>query len=252
MILSGGGCLKKIIALSALFLIVLAIVTGFLFYKGIIRINTPSEIDYPVRGIDLSSYQGEVDWEVLSKQNIDFAFIKATEGSTHVDPNYKYNIENAAKTHLRVGSYHFFSFESSGSQQADNFIANVMKTENMLPPVVDIEFYADYKFNPPDKEIVRKNLKELLEKLESNYGMKPILYATRTSYRRYISGTFTDYDIWIRDVYFTPSLEDDREWTFWQYSDKEKLKGYNGVEKHIDMNVFNGSKEEFQRYGRGD
>lgn len=212
---------KRIAILSSAFMIIM-LIAGILFYNRIIRINTPSEEEYPVRGVDLSSYQGEVDWDVLSKQNIDFAFIKATEGSTHIDPYYKYNIENALKTHLRVGSYHFFSFESSGSQQADNFIANVAKTENMLPPVVDIEFYADYKSNPPDKENVRKNLKEMLEKLENYYGMKPIIYATGTSYRHYISGSFSEYDIWIRDVYFTPSLADDREWTFWQYSDKER------------------------------
>ncbi len=238
---------RTAIIVCACFIVLLTI--GLLFYKGVIRINTPSEADYPVRGIDLSSYQGEVDWGVLSKQNIDFAFIKATEGSTHVDSNYKYNIENALKTDLRVGSYHFFSFESSGSQQADNFIKHVAKTENMLPPVVDIEFYADYKSNPPDKENVRQNLIELLEKLEASYEVKPILYATQSAYKRYISGAFSEYDIWIRDVYFTPRLEDGREWTFWQYSDKERLDGYNGVEKYIDMNVFNGSEEEFRRYG---
>lgn len=225
---------------------------GILFYNGVIRINTPSEAEYPVRGVDLSSYQGVVDWDVLAKQNIAFAFIKATEGSTHVDPNYQYNIENAQKTHLRVGSYHFFSFESSGFRQADNFIAHVAKTENMLPPVVDIEFYADYKSNPPDKAHVQKNLMEMLEKLENHYGLKPIIYATMSSYKRYISGSFLEYDIWIRDVYFKPNLPDGREWTFWQYSDKEKLKGYNGVEKYIDMNVFNGSEEVFFRYGYAD
>jgi lysozyme len=238
---------RTAIIVCACFIVLLTI--GLLFYKGVIRINTPSEANYPVRGIDISSYQGEVDWCVLSKQNIDFAFIKATEGSTHVDSNYKYNIENAIKTDLRVGSYHFFSFESSGSQQADNFIKHVAKTENMLPPVVDIEFYADYKSNPPDKENVRQNLIELLEKLEASYEVKPILYATQSAYKRYISGAFSEYDIWIRDVYFTPRLEDGREWTFWQYSDKERLDGYNGVEKYIDMNVFNGSEEEFRRYG---
>jgi lysozyme len=242
---------KKII-IPCSFLIIVIVTVGFLFYKGIIRINTPSKEDYPVRGVDLSSYQGEVDWEVLAKQDIDFAFIKATEGSSFIDPKYSYNIENALKTHLRVGSYHFFSFESSGTRQAEHFIKTVAKTENMLPPVVDIEYYADYKSNPPDKENVQKNLKELLEQLESNYGMRPIIYATRISYKHYIRGAFSEYDIWIRDVYFTPSLEDDRKWTFWQYSDKEKLDGYNGVEKYIDMNVFNGSEEEFGKYRTGD
>lgn len=229
-------------------ILIMVITLGILFFKGIFKINTPSRSKYPVVGVDISSYQGEIDWQVLSNQDIQFAFIKATEGSSFVDKNFAYNFEEAIKTDLRVGAYHFFSYDSSGSTQANNFIANVPKSSKMLPPVVDVEFYGDKEKNLPDKDEVTENLTALLKKLEDYYAVKPIIYATRKSYKLYISGSYPDYDIWIRDVYFTPKLLDGREWTFWQYSDKGRLDGYRGVEKYIDLNVFNGSQDEFNKY----
>jgi len=233
---------------------VLAGITGFfiipavilpLVYTGIVRLNRPSEEKYPVRGVDVSYYQGDIDWNVLAGQDIDFAFIKATEGSAHTDPKFAENWKNAAQTGLYIGAYHFFSYDSSGAAQAENFINTVTPTENILPPAVDIEFYGDKNKNPPSREETRVILDELLEKLETHYGRKPIIYATGKSYKLYISGGYVDYPIWIRDVYLTPSLPDNRSWTFWQFSNKEKLDGYNGEEKYIDMNVFCGSEEEF-------
>ena len=80
--------------------------------------------------------------------------------------------------------------------------------------------------------------------------MKPIIYATKKSYNMYISNYYNEYDVWIRDVYSFPKLNDSRKFTFWQYSHKKRLKGYTGPEKCIDMNVFCGSKEEFEKYGK--
>ena len=242
--------MKKKIIISAVIIAVLmaaAVIPAELFMNGFIRIN-PSEKDYPVRGIDVSSYQGEIDWNVLSSQDIDFVFIKATEGSGFADKNFDYNYNEAIKTRLRVGAYHFFSYESSGETQADNFIKTVEKTENMLPPVVDLEFYGNYEKNPPNRETVSVELQKCLDRLEEYYEMKPIIYATSRSYSRYLSGEYENYDIWIRSMISVPNFRDGRKWTFWQYSDKGELNGYNGEEKYIDMNVFNGTREDFKKY----
>lgn len=197
----------------------------------------------------ISSYQGDIDWNVLASQNIDFAFIKATEGSGFVDPMFKTNYSKATKTNLRIGAYHFFSYDSSGLTQAENFIAVVSKSENMLPPVIDVEFYGDKADNLPDKAETQKNLSLMIEKLEEYYGKKPIIYSTGKAYDLYISDAFRDYDIWVRNVFTSAGLSDGRKWTFWQYTDKAKLDGYNGEEKYIDMNVFNGTEKEFADYG---
>ena len=64
----------------------------------------------------------------------------------------------------------------------------------------------------------------------------------------YLDGAYGDCDIWIRNVYIPPSLSDGRDWTFWQYTNKGYLKGYQGKEKYIDINVFHGTEEEFRNY----
>ena len=109
-----------------------AILFGLLVYQGKITINHPSEEDYPIRGVDVSYYQGEIDWGILAEENIDFAFIKATEGSSHIDTKFKENWEQSGKTRLKRGAYHFFSFDSNGEAQAEHFISVVPKEEGML------------------------------------------------------------------------------------------------------------------------
>ena len=113
----------------------------------------------------------------------------------------------------------------------------------MLPPVVDVEPYGAYK------DITEKDVSELTDWLtvtEEYYGIKPIIYTTSKWYNKQIKDSFPDYDIWIRSVYSKPNK--DVNWTFWQYSDRMRLDGYDGEEKYIDMNVFCGSAEEFAGY----
>lgn len=220
----------------------------FLFYTGALLFNNPSKAAYPVRGVDVSHHQGEIDWNVLSEQNIRFAYIKATEGANFIDKNFLKNFDGAMRAGLRAGAYHFFSYDSSGESQSENFISVVPIRRGMLPPVVDIEFYGDKQSNPPDKEKTRRQLKLLLQRLEEHYRMKPVIYTTGRVYALYIAQDFFEYHIWIRSVFRSPALADGRGWTFWQYTDREKLPGYDGREKFIDMNVFNGSAEEFAAY----
>ena len=235
--------------------IILIMLLGGLFFvilnSGIVWFNMPSKKNYPVMGVDVSAHQGNIDWKILSRQNVSFAFIKATEGSGWVDKKFAYNFTYSMKYGLIVGAYHFFSFDSDAISQSENYIKNVPKDMNLLPPVVDIEFYGDKNKNIPDVETTREQLKKLLERLEEYYQKKPIIYATNTSYNLYIKDNFEEYKIWIRDIFSTPNLKDNRKWTLWQYTNRERLEGYNGEEKFIDMNVFNGSYEEFMKLVEG-
>lgn len=235
-----------LVAAGAIFMI--WIVLFLLVWNGVILLNGASAAAYPVQGVDVSSYQGDIDWETLSSQEISFAFIKATEGSSFVDQYFHYNFAQAQKTNLAVGAYHFFSYDSSGITQAENFIETVIPYEGMLPPVIDVEFYGDKEKSPPAKKDVDAQLKEMLDALEEHYGVKPILYATEKSYALYLSGDYEEYDIWIRNVITKPQLSDERQWQFWQFTNRKRLAGYSGEEKYIDMNVFNGSEEAFQQY----
>ncbi len=238
--------MKKVKIISKTVMILL--LAAFLIYKAVVFTSRRALEKFDVRGVDVSSYQGNIDWATLAENDIDFAFIKATEGTSHKDRFFEKNIKEIAETGLVAGAYHFLSFESDGKGQAKNFISSVKKEDISLPPVIDLELYGEYAHNPPPSEQVRKILDEMVEGLYAEYGSYPIIYTNRRAYTLYVSGAYKNCDIWICDIVKKPSLPDGREWKFWQYSHTEQLSGYVGEEKYIDMNVFNGSPEKFEEY----
>ena len=235
----------RIISVLVIFIALSFIVLAFLLWNGIIHFNNPPSGS--VIGVDVSSYQGDIDWEILSSQDISFAFIKATEGSSYVDPYFENNWENAADTDLRIGAYHFFSFESSGETQADLFCSTVTPVDNMLPPVIDVEFYGRFE-SEKDLNIseVKHELRILVDLISDKYGMNPIIYASDESYEAIVKNDFDDCDLWFRSVYF--SIPNEIEAVFWQFSNRHRLDGYSGEEVYIDMNVFCGRSEDFENY----
>ncbi len=226
----------------------IAAALGLLRWRGLILLSHEADpAQWEVFGVDVSSYQGSVDWTALAGQGVDFAFIKATEGSILQDRQFAANWAGAAAAGVRAGAYHFLSYDSPGETQADNFIAMVPATEGALPPVVDIEFYGEYLETPPEKEHVRAILDPLLERLEEHYGVKPILYVTYRSYYRYIAGGgYGDYPIWCSSPTVFPLVPG---WDFWQYSHSARLAGYDGAQDRIDLNIFRGSRSEFEQFG---
>ena len=235
-----------------LLILAAAALLGFflLRWRGLILYSHESDPEqWEVFGVDLSSYQGTVDWTALANQGVDFAFIKATEGSLLQDTRFSANWTGAAEAGIRAGAYHFLSYDSPGETQADNFISALPVTQGALPPVVDIEFYGEYLEHPPDKARVQSILDPLLEKLEAHYGVKPILYVTYRSYDLYLKEGYEDYLFWFSSPALMPFW---RPWTFWQYSHSARLEGYTGGEERIDLNVFRGSREEFlELFGPG-
>ncbi len=238
---------KKRILVLAVFL--LALCCGayvWLVYHGYVLLNNPSKRKYPVVGVDLSHYQGAVDWPVLSGQEITFVYIKATEGSGHVDSRFSQNWEEAEKTDLKVGAYHFFSFDSPGVTLAENFISQVVPYDGMLPPAVDVEYYADKREHPPEAAAVREQLQVMLDRLEAHYGMRPVIYCTEEVWDAYLDGCYEAYPLWIRNVFTKPGISD--PWTFWQYSNRGRLSGYTGDEEFIDLNVFYGDRAAWEEW----
>lgn len=238
---------KKLIALVASIGILLMI--ALITYGITNTVNQEKRADHPVKGVDLSAYQGEIDWKVLAEQNIDFAFIKATEGSDYVDGQFKKNWEASQKTGLKVGAYHFLSYDTSGKNQADNFIKNVPVSKSNLPPVVDLELYGKYEETPMAREQAKVILDELLKELEKNYGVKPIIYTSQRIFNMYIGTDYKDYKIWIVDLdnSWPETLPNGEKFTFWQYSQRGMLDGYNGDETFIDMDLYNGTYAEFKK-----
>ena len=195
-------------------------------------------------GVDISSYQADVDMEKLKEQGIAFVFIKATEGSSHRDKRFAENWENAAKAGLPAGAYHFFSYDSAGRTQAENYIGAVGDDlSGRLLPAVVVDYYGDKEENPPEKEDVVRELTVFLDALETKYGVKPILYTRPDIYRKYLEESFPDCKLWISSLY-TPLRWNHRgDWYIWHYLNRGVLEGYSGGEKYIDLDVLNKEKD---------
>ncbi|MGI6721673.1 MAG: GH25 family lysozyme [Anaerovoracaceae bacterium] len=238
------GRLAALAACAAAIILIIAAVVNIHAYFSIPVSDSGS---YEIKGVDVSSYQGNIDWGTIEKQNIAFAYIKATEGSSHVDRKFAQNWENIDHTGIRKGAYHFMSLETSGKAQAENFISHVDKEHGMLPPVIDAELYGNFTAANVTADSVQAILEPLSDTLEKEYGRKPIIYTNRHFYNSYISGRY-DNELWIADMSVRQPLDDGKKWTFCQYSISGQLKGYSGGVKSIDLDVFNGSRMAFFKY----
>lgn len=223
-------------------LLLLLIIWGI---SAIIHTNQVNHT-YIVKGVDVSAYQGDIDWSTLEDQGVYFAFIKATEGEDYTDEKFEENWKNIESTGIRRGAYMFWQFGEDGDKQAQYFIKTVSAGKNDLPPVIDLELYGDYLDNPLDKDQVIANLTKTVQALKKNYDKDPIIYTNYLTYNTYLKDEFEDLNIWICDLDdVEPSLSGDHTWTFWQYSQRGILNGYEGSERFIDMNLYNGTLKEF-------
>ena len=240
--------MKKIIIPIIAFVVVLALafLTVFILAKQKVIFINEWFVDKSSStiGVDISSYQADVDMEKLKEQNIKFIYIKATEGSTLRDEKFTVNWENGDKAGLLSGAYHFFSYDSPGSNQAENFIKTVGdNVKRRLLPVVDVEYYGDKEQNPPAKEDVVRELTVFLNKLEEHYGTKPMIYTRSDIYDKYLEGFSGEYKMWMSSLYTPLSWNYKGDWYIWQYLNRGTLEGYSGGEKYIDLNVLNKEKD---------
>ena len=228
---------KRIWIITGLALAVFILTTGILLVKRKIWFVSPNENIYQVRGLDISHHQGEIDWDRVDPE-YRFVFVKATEGDTFRDKRFLENIEGIKRTNRIAGAYHFFHFNYSGIEQADNFIRTVGDLIQ-LPPVVDFE----YSGNPSeyDREILIRELRACIERLETHYCRRAIIYTTPTAYRQIIQGHF-DSPLWYRSI-ILPVKRNMKNLVFWQYHNSAVIEGVNTI---VDLNVFKGTLEELR------
>ena len=236
--------LLKIVIIIAAVLLVIFLTVFILAKMKIVFINEWFvDKSNSTIGVDISSYQADVDMEKLKEQDIRFVYIKASEGSRLQDDKFASNWENALKTGLPSGAYHFFSFDSPGSTQAENFIKAVGDDiKGRLLPVVDVEYYGDKEKNPPEKEDVIRELTVFLNAVEDKYGVKPMIYTGAGIYENYLSDLAPEYKFWISSLYTPLSWNYHGDWYIWQYLNRGRLEGCSGGEQYIDLNVLNKEK----------
>lgn len=204
--------------------------------------------NFSVHGVDVSRWQENINWVKLRAHGANFAFIKATDGGDHLDKMFKVNWNNTRAAGVPRGAYHFMYWCRSGIEQAKWFIRNVPKEKGALPPVIDAEWNHQSRSCKQNQSpaLVRKRMKEFMDVVERHYGQKPIIYTAPDFYEDNLEGHFTEYPFWLRSVAEHPQGRyPDRSFTFWQYSGTG-LSG--GVDTQIDLNVFNGTQESWQKW----
>jgi lysozyme len=222
---------------------IVAAVVGLAGYRsGLWRFNYPSASEFPIRGIDVSHHQGEIDWARVATEGIRFAYIKATEGGDFRDSRFAENWAGASESAIAVGAYHFYTLCRSGREQAENFMEVVPEDTDALPPAIDFEFVGNCDRRPPPGEVLRE-LSTFAQLIEQRYGKTPLLYATYDSLDTYHPEDAVRGGLWIRDVFGRPNLPD-AVWRIWQFADNTRIRGIDGP---VDQNVLNGSEGEFLR-----
>jgi lysozyme len=219
------------------------------------RAPKPSEAldiskDFAIHGIDVSKYQGDIDWQAVADSgNVNFAWIKATEGGDRLDPKFAQNWAAARAVGIPRGAYHFVYWCRPWQEEMAWFERNAPVEAGSLPPVLDVEA-------TPESGTCKKTLypaetvatmRAMLGEMERHYGKKPVIYSTVDFYEAILSeGALSDYPIWVRSTKHHPSVRyGQRKWHFWQYQSD----GYvPGIRTAVDRNAFHGSSAEWKQW----
>jgi lysozyme len=232
-----------------LLLIAISVTVGIYYYYKPIFVRYPAfgidlPITYTIHGIDVSRYQGAIDWEEVKSMEIKnvkigFSFIKATEGVNDEDKRFGRNWKEAKKAGMARGAYHFFNPYRSGKEQAQNFIETVVLSAGDLPPVLDVE-----QVGSVSKLQLQQRIEDWLQIVEMHYKVKPIIYTGADFYTNNLAGRFDAYPLWVAHYLVKDKPRVNREWSFWQHNETGRV---NGIITKVDFNVFNGDSTAFKK-----
>ena len=212
------------------------------YKKSILHIDTiinPFIIKKPsvcIKGLDCSMWQKGIKWHLVDS-NFTFVFIKATQ-NLRTDINFKNNWE---KCSIPKGAYHFFAPTINGETQAKHFLSVVKIEKGDLPPVIDVEYTRLWR--RCNRYTAVKNLKLMLDYIEKETGVVPIIYTNCGFWNKYIYNytkwEISKYPLWVANYYVEkPKIPLGWEkWTFWQYTPYGKISHHH---TDWDMNFYNG------------
>jgi lysozyme len=221
-------------------LIALILVAGLLTLFGIWIPNYPSRSTYPIRGVDISHHQRAIRWDQISSSEVQFAYIKATEGGDFRDNDFRQSWAGAKNAGVAPGAYHFYTLGTTGHRQAANFIATVPIDSAALPPAIDLEISGYNRSHAESVQDFQRELSDFMEDVSAQYRKAPVIYTTLDFQKDYLSGMTLD-RLWIREVMLKPRTP----WAFWQFSSRGRVRGIQGF---VDLNVFRGTRAEFEKF----
>ena len=197
------------------------------------------EVTY--EGIDVSHYQGTVDWTQVKAAGIHFAFAKATQGTANVDPEFAANWQGMRAAGLVRGAYHYLDPDQDATAQAEHFLATVQLEAGDLPPVLDVEVAEGMSVEGLDAAA-----RTWLEKVAAATGVQPILYSDESFLDTELAQGFGAYPLWIAAYSETPPAPPSgwTAWTFWQFSETGQVSGVDGA---VDRDRYQGTEAGFRQ-----
>ena len=201
-----------------------------------------------IHGIDVSKWQGQIDWASVRNAGTQFAFIKATEGGDHVDERFLQNWHGAKQAGVPRGAYHFMYWCRPAHEQAAWFKANVPADPDALPPVLDLEWNGHSRTCPKKqpREEAMANVRLMLAEMEAHTGKRPIIYTDITFHNEVLVGELPHHPHWLRSVAAEPEQRFiDRRWMLWQYTATGRVPGIRG---DVDRNAFYGSESQWRAF----
>ena len=186
------------------------------------------------RGIDVSHYQGDVDWSKVAGSGIAFTFVKATQGVAYTDPKFAHNIESARAAGLLCGAYHFLEPEKDGRSQAQHFLSVARPASGDLRPVVDVETIG----KGGGTELLG-TLRAFLDEVHARTGVDAIIYVSPAFWNDNLAGLIDapwPNPLWVAEYEVdTPrTVRKLTAWSIWQHDNTGNVPGITGK---TDLNV---------------
>lgn len=198
--------------------------------------------NYPVRGIDVSNHNGNIDWQQVAQDGYKFAYIKASEGRGHRDNSFRRNATQARQAGLLVGAYHFFRKNRSGLEQAKNFVRAVEGVKLDLPLVIDIEDWDNDRWQ--NENDVQQRFADMIQALQQQ-NKQVMIYTNGDGYNKYYKPRYTHLDLWLCSFKSPDKLSQTHRHRIQQYSHWGEVKGVSG---DVDLNVFMGSLQQWDKW----
>jgi lysozyme len=200
-----------------------------------------------VTGIDVSHYQGVVDWQAVQAANIGFAFAKASEGEAIADAQFDANWQGMKAAGLLRGAYHFYDSSVDPVAQAKNFLNAVGSlAASDLPPVLDIEISRGTFGNGS----LANNVLTWLNTVQQALGRTPMIYTGPSFWDKYMNDQFGAYPLWVAEYGVSaPRIPIGwSNWTFWQSTQAATVAGVKG---NVDGDTFAGSASDLLAFVQG-
>ncbi|MDU7564940.1 glycoside hydrolase family 25 protein [Corynebacterium sp.] len=204
------------------------------------------------KGVDVAAHQHPggtpIDWSKVRTDGQSFAFVKATEGGDWVNPHYVEDVQAAHAAGLKTGAYHYARPSTDAKTQAANFAAQIaLAPDQTLPPALDIE--VDEGKSAAQLE---QWIEEFTSELKRLTGRTPMIYTYKYFWMGQMNNSqkFSDMPLWLA-AYQDQAPEAVGGWkklSFWQRSGSGKVAG---IPTDVDMNLFNGSKQQLQSFSDG-